>query len=313
MSEKKITLNNIELIKLFGTNNNKLNKIKSLFSGLKIVSRGEDIKLSGSNSQINFFELKLTSFVNHLKKYDSLTINQIERIVEGDEKELLNVDDLIILYGTNGRVIKAKTFNQRKMVSEIASNDMLFAIGPAGSGKTYTAVALAVRALKEKKVKRIIITRPAVEAGEHLGFLPGDLKEKLDPYMQPIYDALFDMIAIEKINDYIEQGIIQIAPLAFMRGRTLDKAFVILDEGQNTTEAQMKMFLTRMGVSAKFIITGDETQIDLPKHQLSGLKHAKNKLKNISEISFINLDEKDIIRHKLVTKIIKAYKNDKHN
>jgi phosphate starvation-inducible PhoH-like protein len=301
------------LIKLFGTNNNKLNKIKSLFNSLKIVSRGEDIKLSGSNSQINFFELKLASFIQHLKKYDSLTINQIERLVEGDEKELLNVDNHIILQGTNGKAIKAKTFNQRKMVSEIASNDMLFALGPAGSGKTYTAVALAVKALKEKKVKRIIITRPAVEAGEHLGFLPGDLKEKLDPYMQPIYDALFDMMPVEKINDYIENGIIQIAPLAFMRGRTLDKAFVILDEGQNTTQAQMKMFLTRMGVSAKFIITGDETQIDLPKYQLSGLKHAKNKLKNVKEISFITLDEKDIIRHKLVTQIIKAYKNDKHN
>jgi phosphate starvation-inducible PhoH-like protein len=199
------------------------------------------------------------------------------------------------------------------MVAEIIKNDMLFAIGPAGTGKTYTAVALAVKALKDREVKRIIFTRPAVEAGENLGFLPGDLKEKLDPYMQPIYDALFDMIPIEKLNDYVENGTIQIAPLAFMRGRTLDKAFVILDEGQNTTEQQMKMFLTRMGKSAKFIITGDETQIDLPRNQKSGLIHAKHTLKNIKNISFITLDEKDVIRHKLVIDIIKAYKNENND
>ena len=310
MSEKKITLSNIELVKLFGTNNNKLDKIKSLFPQLKIISRGEDLQLMGSSAQINFFEQKLTAFIQHINQYDSLTISQIEGLVEGDEKEILKAKDDIILYGQNGKIIKAKTPNQRKMVLEIAKNDMLFAIGPAGTGKTYTAVAIAVKALKDKEVKRIIFTRPAVEAGENLGFLPGDLKEKLDPYMQPIYDALFDMIPIEKLNDYVENGTIQIAPLAFMRGRTLDKAFVILDEGQNATVQQMKMFLTRMGMSAKFIITGDETQVDLPKHQQSGLIHAKNTLQGIKEISFITLDSKDVIRHKLVTQIIKAYKKD---
>ena len=310
MSEKKITLSNIELVKLFGTNNNKLDKIKSLFPQLKIISRGEDLQLMGSSAQINFFEQKLTAFIQHINQYDSLTLSQIEGLVEGDEKEILKAKDDIILYGQNGKIIKAKTSNQRKMVLEIAKNDMLFAIGPAGTGKTYTAVAIAVKALKDKEVKRIIFTRPAVEAGENLGFLPGDLKEKLDPYMQPIYDALFDMIPIEKLNDYVENGTIQIAPLAFMRGRTLDKAFVILDEGQNATVQQMKMFLTRMGMSAKFIITGDETQVDLPKHQQSGLIHAKNTLQGIKEISFITLDSKDVIRHKLVTQIIKAYKKD---
>jgi phosphate starvation-inducible protein PhoH and related proteins len=310
MSEKKITLSNIELVKLFGTNNNKLDKIKSLFPQLKIISRGEDLQLMGSSAQINFFEQKLTAFIQHINQYDSLTISQIEGLVEGDEKEILKAKDDIILYGQNGKIIKAKTPNQRKMVLEIAKNDMLFAIGPAGTGKTYTAVAIAVKALKDREVKRIIFTRPAVEAGENLGFLPGDLKEKLDPYMQPIYDALFDMIPIEKLNDYVENGTIQIAPLAFMRGRTLDKAFVILDEGQNATVQQMKMFLTRMGMSAKFIITGDETQVDLPKHQQSGLIHAKNTLQGIKEISFITLDSKDVIRHKLVTQIIKAYKKN---
>ena len=310
MSEKKITLSNIELVKLFGTNNNKLDKIKSLFPQLKIISRGEDLQLMGSSAQINFFEQKLTAFIQHINQYDSLTLSQIEGLVEGDEKEILKAKDDIILHGQNGKIIKAKTPNQRKMVLEIAKNDMLFAIGPAGTGKTYTAVAIAVKALKDREVKRIIFTRPAVEAGENLGFLPGDLKEKLDPYMQPIYDALFDMIPIEKLNDYVENGTIQIAPLAFMRGRTLDKAFVILDEGQNATVQQMKMFLTRMGMSAKFIITGDETQVDLPKHQQSGLIHAKNTLQGIKEISFITLDSKDVIRHKLVTQIIKAYKKN---
>ena len=310
MSEKKITLSNIELVKLFGTNNNKLEKIKSLFPRLTIISRGDDLNLAGSIAQIQYFEQKLTALIQHINQYDSLTISQIERLIEGDESEILKANDDIILHGQNGKIIKARTLNQRRMVSEIAKNDMLFAIGPAGTGKTYTAVAIAVKALKEKKVKRIIFTRPVVEAGENLGFLPGDLKEKLDPYMQPIYDALFDMIPIDKLNDYVENGTIQIAPLAFMRGRTLDKAFVILDEGQNATEQQMKMFLTRMGMSAKFIVTGDETQIDLPKHQHSGLIHAKDILKGIKEIRFITLDSKDVIRHKLVTQIIKAYKKD---
>ncbi len=313
MSEKLITLSNIELVKLFGTNNHKLDKIRVLFPQIKIVSRGEKLKLLGSTDQIKYFEQKLTAFIKHINQYNSLTLSQIERLVEGDENEILKTKDDVILHGQNGKIIKARTTNQRKMVAELEKNDMLFAIGPAGTGKTYTAVAIAVKALKDREIKRIILTRPAVEAGENLGFLPGDLKEKLDPYMQPIYDALFDMIHIEKLNEYIENGTIQIAPLAFMRGRTLDKAFVILDEGQNTTEQQMKMFLTRMGKSAKFIITGDESQIDLPRNQKSGLIHAKNTLKNIKDISFITLDGKDVIRHKLVKDIIKAYKNENND
>ena len=310
MSKKNVTLSNIELVKLFGTNNHKLEKMKSLFPHLRIISRGDDLKLMGSMSQIRFFEQKLKAFIQHINQYGSLTINQIERLVEGDEDMILKSKNDIILHGQNGRTIKAKTLNQRKMVSEIFKNDMLFAIGPAGTGKTYTAVAIAVKAFKNREVKRIIFTRPAVEAGENLGFLPGDLKEKLDPYMQPIYDALFDMIPVDKLNDYIEDGTIQIAPLAFMRGRTLDKAFVILDEAQNATEQQMKMFLTRMGISAKIIITGDETQIDLPKNQHSGLSHAKDILKSIKGISFVHLDSKDIIRNKLVVEIIYAYKKN---
>ncbi len=310
MSEKIITLSNIELIKLLGANNKKLDKIRSLFSQIKIISRGEKLKLIGSVDQIKYFEKKLTAFIKHLEQYNSLTISQIECLFEGDEEEILRIKDNIILHGKNGKVIKARTTNQRRMVDEILKNDMLFALGPAGTGKTYTAVALAVKALKEREVKRIIFTRPAVEAGENLGFLPGDLKEKLDPYMYPIYDALFDMMSIDKLNDYVENGTIQIAPLAFMRGRTLDKAFVILDEGQNTTEQQMKMFLTRMGKLSKFIVTGDETQIDLPRNQGSGLIHAKQMLKNIKNISFIAFDKKDVIRHKLVIDIIKAYKNN---
>ena len=307
MSEKKIILDNIELVKLFGTNNQKLNKIKSLFPKIKIISRGEVLKLIGSTVQITYFETKLFDFIQHLNQYNSLTVNQIERLVEGNSKEILKEKNNVILYGENGKIIKAKTVNQRKMVAEIRKKDMIFAIGPAGTGKTYTAVAIAVKALKNKEVKRIIFTRPAVESGENLGFLPGDLKEKLDPYMQPIYDALLDMIPIKQLKKYIDSETIQIAPLAFMRGRTLDNAFVILDEGQNTSEQQMKMFLTRMGISAKFIITGDETQIDLPKNQFSGLIHAKKKLMKLKEICFINLDRKDIIRHKLVTKIINQY------
>ena len=309
MSEKIITLSNIELIKLLGTNNKKIDKIRSLFSQIKIISRGEKLKLIGSTAQINYFEQKLTAFIKHINQYNSLTLSQIERLVEGSESEILKTKDDIILHGQNGKVIKARTANQRKMISEIEKNDMLFAIGPAGTGKTYTAVAIAVKSLKDREVKRIIFTRPAVEAGENLGFLPGDLKEKLDPYMQPIYDALFDMIPIERLNEYIENGTIQIAPLAFMRGRTLDKAFVILDEGQNSTEQQMKMFLTRMGRSAKFIITGDETQIDLPRNQKSGLINAITTLKDIKDISFVTLDGNDVIRHKLVKYIINAYKN----
>ena len=310
MSEKIISLNNLELVKLFGTNNNLFSNIKNLFPEIKIVSRGENIIVKGSQSKIMFFEEKLSLIINHINHYNSLDINSLEKIVSSISSDKIKYEDDIILHGVNGKTIKARTNNQRKIKSEIDKKDMIFAIGPAGTGKTYTAVALAVKALKNKTVKRIIFTRPAVEAGEGLGFLPGDLKEKLDPYMQPIYDALFDMIHIEKLNDFIDDGTIQIAPLAFMRGRTLDKAFVILDEGQNTTIQQMKMFLTRMGKSAKFIITGDETQVDLPKNKKSGLIHAKMKLNKIKEISFVHFDSKDIIRHNIVTKIINEYKKD---
>jgi phosphate starvation-inducible PhoH-like protein len=307
MTEKLITIKDTDINKILGSNNAKFNKIKTYFPQVKLISRGDQVKIIGSKKEISLFELKFNMFISHINKFNSLTYNQIERIIEGDQ-DVINYDGDAILHGKNGKVIKARTYNQRKMVSEIDNNDVVFAIGPAGTGKTYTSVALAVKYLKEKKVKRIILIRPAIEVGENLGFLPGDLKEKLDPYMQPIYDALFDMIPINKLNDYLEDGTIQISPLAFMRGRTLDKAFVILDEGQNTTIHQMKMFLTRMGQSAKFIITGDETQIDLPSKQKSGLVHARAILDDIKNISFINLDEKDIVRHKLVKQIINAYK-----
>ena len=307
MSEKLITIKDADINKILGSNNSKFNKIKRFFPQIKLISRGDKIKVVGSLKEISHFESKFNLFIDHLDKFNSLTINQIERIIDGKEN-ILNGENDVILHGKNGNLIKAKTFNQRKMLAEIDKNDVVFAIGPAGTGKTYTSVALAVKYLKEKKVKRIILIRPAIEVGENLGFLPGDLKEKLDPYMQPIYDALFDMIPYNRLNEYIEDGTIQIAPLAFMRGRTLDNAFVILDEGQNTTRHQMKMFLTRMGQSAKFIITGDLTQVDLADNKKSGLLHAKKILKDIKNISFINLDEKDIIRHKLVKQIINAYK-----
>tara|TARA_Y100000385_G_scaffold127624_1_gene132837 strand:- start:19 stop:987 length:969 start_codon:yes stop_codon:yes gene_type:complete len=308
MNEIIIDLEKIDLVVLFGSNNRKLYKIREYFPDLKLVARGNKLKVIGNKDKILFFENKFQSFIDHIYQYNRLTINQIERLIMEDEKKVLENKEDVILHGTDGKLIKARTVNQRKIVSNIKKNDLLFAIGPAGTGKTYTAVALSVKALKSKEVKRIILTRPAVEAGENLGFLPGDLKEKLDPYMQPLYDALIDMLPAEKLKDYLEQGIIQIAPLAFMRGRTLDKAFVILDEAQNATESQMKMFLTRMGMSAKFIITGDETQIDLPSKQKSGLVQAKDKLEKIEGVSFVFLDEKDVIRHKLVKKIIKAYK-----
>ena len=281
----------------------------SISPELKITGRGLDIKVNGEPQRIEQFEAKIEEIIEHLNRYNSLSINQLERILKDEMimPEDSKSDDDTILFGTNGSPIKARTLNQRAMVSSMKHNDMLFAIGPAGTGKTYTAVALAVKALKTKEVKRIILTRPAVEAGENLGFLPGDLKEKLDPYMQPLYDALRDMIPPEKLAYYLETGIIQIAPLAFMRGRTLDRAFVILDEAQNTTHSQMKMFLTRMGADAKFIVTGDAGQIDLPRKQTSGLKEALRILKGIDGIKFIFLDDRDVIRHGLVKHIIRAY------
>ncbi|MBT5858354.1 MAG: PhoH family protein [Flavobacteriales bacterium] len=309
MNEKIIDLENIDLVVLFGSNNRKLYKIREFFPKLKLVARGNKLKVIGNEDNILFFEKKFQSFMDHINQYNRLTLSQIERLVMEDETKVLETKNDLILHGTEGKLIKARTVNQRKMVADISENDMMFAIGPAGTGKTYTAVALAVKSLKSKHVKRIILTRPAVESGENLGFLPGDLKEKLDPYMQPLYDALMDMLPSEKLKDYLENGIIQIAPLAFMRGRTLDKAFVILDEAQNATESQMKMFLTRMGRSAKFIITGDESQVDLPARQKSGLIEARKKLEKLKDISFVHMDEKDVIRHKLVKQIIKAYKN----
>jgi phosphate starvation-inducible PhoH-like protein len=316
MNEKIITLDSIEPVEIYGVNDVKLNVIKKHFPKLKLIARGYSLKVLGEPKEIARFEKKLELMVDHYHKSGVLTDTVIERLLgqTGDnilesKDEILNSD--IILFGNNGLVVKAKTENQRKMMSSIVKNDMLFAIGPAGTGKTYTAVALAVRALKNKEVKRIILTRPAVEAGENLGFLPGDMKEKLDPYMQPLYDALNDMIPTEKLNQYLESRTVQIAPLAFMRGRTLDNAFVILDEAQNTTESQMKMFLTRMGANAKFIVTGDTTQIDLPSKQPSGLLQAIRLLKKVDGISIIELDTSDVIRHKLVKAIIEKYEGNK--
>jgi phosphate starvation-inducible protein PhoH and related proteins len=311
LSEKKITLEDIAPVDLYGVNDSKLELIKKRFSKLKIVARGEVIKASGEEEDLNQLEMVINILTAYYNRYGNLTENAVVQILGGTPNRVGEVTttegDDVLVFGNSGLIIKARTENQRKVVESISKNDMVFAVGPAGTGKTYTAVALAVRALKNREVKKIILTRPAVEAGENLGFLPGDLKEKLDPYLQPLYDALGDMIAPEKLSYYLENRIIQIAPLAFMRGRTLDNAFVILDEAQNATEGQLKMFLTRMGSSAKFIITGDITQIDLPKHQPSGLPQAIRLLKNVEGISFIQLDGSDVIRHKLVKKIVEIY------
>ena len=312
MNEKIIKIKNIEPKELFGSRNKNLDFIKSKFAKLKIVARGSEIKVYGDKDLLIEFENKINLIFNYFLEYNSITKNELDVLISSDSANEIKTSKKshgAILHGVGGRVIKAKTINQRKIVDSIQKNDMVFAIGPAGTGKTYTGVALAVKALKEKQVKRIILTRPAIEAGENLGFLPGDLKEKLDPYMQPLYDALRDMIPSEKLKDYIEKGTIQIAPLAFMRGRTLDNAFVILDEGQNTTHAQMKMFLTRMGKNAKFLLTGDPGQIDLPRRVISGLKEALLILKDVDGVGMVFLDDKDVIRHKLVKKVIDAYKN----
>lgn len=311
MNERKIELTEINPSDLFGPQNVNVELLRSFFPKLKIVARGNTLKAYGEPDILDEFEKRIGMVINYFNRYNKLDENSLERLLTSDGKEPKNskLADGVLVHGVGGKLIKAQTVNQRKMVERMSNNDMMFAIGPAGTGKTYTAVALAVKALKEKEVKRIILTRPAVESGENLGFLPGDLKEKLDPYMQPLYDALRDMIPFEKLDSYIEKGVIQIAPLAFMRGRTLDNAFVILDEAQNTTHNQMKMFLTRMGKSAKFIITGDPGQIDLPRRQVSGLKEAMLTLKDLKGIAFVYLDDKDVIRHRLVKKIISAYKN----
>ncbi|HIP47506.1 MAG TPA: PhoH family protein [Lutibacter sp.] len=312
MNERLIELTEVNPSDLFGVNNINLDILKKYFPKLKIIARGSKIKLFGEVEILDEFEKRFGMLVDYYTRFNSLDENSIERLLTTNgsdvSKEKSNSKD-VILHGVSGKTIKARTQNQREMVSSMNKNDILFAVGPAGTGKTYTAVAIAVKALKERQVKRIVLTRPAVEAGENLGFLPGDLKEKLDPYMQPLYDALRDMIPYEKLESYFEKGIIQIAPLAFMRGRTLDHSFVILDEAQNTTHNQMKMFLTRMGKHAKFIITGDPGQIDLPKKQISGLKEALLSLKSVKGISFVYLDDKDVMRHRLVKEIVKAFKS----
>ena len=309
MLEKIIDLSGIDLLSLMGIRNSNLKILELNYPKVKFVQRGNQLSIFGEDELLNIIEAKIVSLVEHLEKYNSLNENNIYNILGKTKEEMLfeSKGDEVLVFGNKGLNVKARTLNQRKMVDIIDQNDMMFAIGPAGTGKTYTAVALAVRALKNKEVRKIILTRPAVEAGENLGFLPGDLKEKLDPYLQPLYDGLRDMIPSEKLEEYLESGTIQIAPLAFMRGRTLDNAFVILDEGQNATESQMKMFLTRMGKSAKFIITGDVSQIDLPKNQKSGLVKAQDILQNVEGIGFVFLDAQDVVRHKLVKKIIKAF------
>ena len=308
--EKIISLEDIDYTRFWGTNDRMLDFVRMLFPKLKLVVRGEMLKVIGANDDIALFEDKLGAMMTYYEKFGRINENAIMQIMENGSGPDTEQSDEILVHGRNGLLIKARTPNQQRLVEAVKQNDMVFAIGPAGTGKTYTAVALAVRALKNKEIRRIILTRPAVEAGENLGFLPGDLRDKLDPYLQPLYDALRDMIPQQKLLSYWEDNTIEIAPLAFMRGRTLDNAFVILDEAQNATAAQLKMFLTRMGRNAKFIITGDITQIDLPRHQQSGLVQATQILKDIDGISVIELDNSDVIRHRLVTRIIKAYEKN---
>lgn len=319
MAEKNIELISVEPIVIFGVNDAKLDFIRTFFPKLKIVARGNMIKTVGDKEQIQRFEESVDAFQQYFKRYGTLTEANIETIMNGTSggsvangKQVENANGILV-HGNQGLLVKARTPGQVRMVESSEKHDMMFAIGPAGTGKTYTAVALAVRALRNREVRKIVLTRPAVEAGENLGFLPGDLKEKLDPYLQPLYDALFDMIPADKLKNYIESNVIQIAPLAFMRGRTLDNAFVILDEAQNATESQLKMFLTRMGPSAKFVITGDVTQIDLPRGQPSGLLQAMKILPGNEGIDFVILDKQDVIRHKIVKRIIEIYDNNKTN
>lgn len=312
MFELTYDLEDIDAKIFYGVNNQYFNLIKSTFPTLKITGRDHFIFAMGNQEALNIFRKKLDDIVNFISKNNSINLKDVENILnikDENEKQLV-FDQDIIVKGVNGKVIKAKTTNLKKLVKETEKKDMVFAIGPAGTGKTYTSVALAAKALRDKTVKRIVLTRPAVEAGESLGFLPGDLKEKLDPYLQPLYDALRDMIPHEKLEGFIEKKVIEVAPLAFMRGRTLDDAFVILDEAQNTTHSQMKMFLTRMGMNAKFIITGDPSQVDLPPKQQSGLKEAMRILKDVKEIGFVHLTEEDVVRHPVVRKIILAYNDE---
>ncbi|MBU0488154.1 MAG: PhoH family protein [Bacteroidetes bacterium] len=310
MSEKVIKIESIDPLEFYGASEANINRIRELFPAVKIITRGDTIKIAGTEEETEILIEKLETLFDFLQKFGRLTETDVEKIVLStaqQSKEVMVQGENILVHGKNGMLIKARSANQQKMVDSFVDNDLLFAIGPAGSGKTYTAVALAVRALKNREIRRIILTRPAVEAGESLGFLPGDMKEKLDPYLQPLYDALNDMIPSHKLAKYMEERTIQIAPLAYMRGRTLDHAVAILDEAQNSTIPQLKMFLTRMGRNSKFIVTGDVTQIDLPGRTPSGLLHAQRILTDIEGISIVNLDESDIIRHRLVIKIVKAY------
>lgn len=310
MFEKQIYLEGVDPLEFYGVNNTKIDLIKAFFPKLKIISRGNQLIIHGNEKESRDFEKKFDILLDHYHQFNVLSEETIKQVLNNDLSQLESGFDNssdILLHGNSGKPIRARTPNQRLLVEESKKSDLIFAIGPAGTGKTYTAIALAVRALKNREIKRIILSRPAVEAGERLGFLPGDLKEKIDPYLQPLYDALQDMIPAKKLEEFMKDGIIQIAPLAFMRGRTLSDAFVILDEAQNTTLNQLKMFLTRMGMNAKFIITGDETQIDLPSVHQSGLVQAKRILKNIKDISFVYFNANDIVRHRLVRDIVNAY------
>ncbi len=314
MTETIINLESVSPVEFFGTNNGKLDILKKKFPLLKILSRGTQLKLSGAQEEIETAKDKIGQIIQYLERNGHLSENYLEQILGEEEKTDLfqdkNLNDVLV-FGPNGRTVRARTANQKKLVTLAEKNDIVFAAGPAGTGKTYTAVALAVRALKNKAVKKIILTRPAVEAGENLGFLPGDLKEKIDPYLRPLYDALDDMIPADKLNYYMATRVIEIAPLAYMRGRTLDNSFIILDEAQNATDLQIKMFLTRIGASAKAIITGDLTQVDLPKNQRSGLEKAIRILKHVEGIGHVELDEEDVVRHRLVKEIIRAYEKEK--
>jgi len=311
MAEKLIYLEGVDPVDFYGVNNVRFNRFIELFPDLKVVSRGNEIRLQGKKERLEEFEDKVDLFLRYLRKFESVTLPDLDDLLSGSSGNLVDSsgnDEEVLLHGDSGRKVRAITINQKRLVEDGIDNDLLIAVGPAGTGKTYTAIAMAVKALKEREVRRIILTRPAVEAGEKLGFLPGDFKEKLDPYLQPLYDALRDMIPARKLIQFMEDGTIQIAPLAYMRGRTLDHAYVILDEAQNATVSQFKMFLTRMGPDARFIVTGDDSQVDLPKHEESGLVQAIRILEGIRGISIIRFDDRDIIRHRLVKSIVNAYK-----
>lgn len=312
MHEIIIQFDDVHPVDILGVNNANLQILRKHFSGLKIIARGDQLKVLGPEEELGQFDKKWKQMIHFLNEFNRLSESDVRNLVNSENNEI-KAESGLLLYGNNGKVIKARTPNQQKMVESSGKNDMVFAIGPAGTGKTYTAVALAVKALREKEVQRIVLTRPAVEAGESLGFLPGDLKEKLDPYLRPLYDALTDMVPHDKLAKYMERGVIEIAPLAFMRGRTLGSAFVILDEAQNTTENQMKMFLTRMGKGSKFIITGDASQIDLPRHVRSGLLQCVHLLDKVKGIGMVKLDKRDVIRHKLVESIIDRYEKAAEN